>query len=92
MESTESLIRTIAKFAGHIIGGIVIFMLVGGAALLLHYAVRWLASQGMPEVIISTFTGLEYLIFAADVLVFGSWIVVSTLVALKHISDIWERR
>jgi len=87
-ESAESLIRTVAKFTGHIFGGTALFFLVAGAALLLHYFVQWVATQGMPVLIVETLRGLEYLLFAADVIVFGNWIIVSMLVTLRHIWDI----
>jgi hypothetical protein len=91
-DSAEELIRTIAKFAGHIFGGTALFFLVAGAALLLHYFVQWVATQGMPVLIVETLGGLEYLLFAADVIVFGCWIVVSMLVTLRHIWDISRYR
>jgi len=43
-ESAESLIRTVAKFTGHIFGGTALFFLVAGAAFLLHYFVQWVAT------------------------------------------------
>jgi hypothetical protein len=91
-ESAESLIRTIAKFTGHIFGGTVLFFLVAGTALLLHYFVLWVAALGMPVFIVETLRGLEYLLFAADVIVFGNWIIVSMLVTLRHIWNIWRDR
>lgn len=91
-EWPESLIKTVAKFTGHIFGGTALFFLVAGAALLLHFFVQWLATQGMPVFIVETLRGLEYLLFAADVIVFGNWIIVSMLVTLRETWDIWRYR
>lgn len=56
------------RFAFHTIVGIVLFSLVGGAAVLLNYFTNLIEHVGVSPYVIMAIQGLEFFLFAVDFL------------------------
>lgn len=87
-DSAKKLLKVVAIFAGHVLGGIFFFGLVALAAVLLHFAIGWLSAQGIPSWMLLTLTVLEYSLFIADVIVFAVWILATLYDSVGHIVSI----
>lgn len=63
------------RFAVHMLIGILMFVLVGLGAVVLHLFVNWLKRHELPKGMIISVTGLEYGIFSIDVILFSIYLV-----------------
>ena len=68
-------IRQIWKFAIHTVVGIVLFCIVGSAAVLLHLFNEWLEHTGISEYIRTVMHAFEFLVFAVDAVCFVVFII-----------------
>ena len=86
-EEAEAPLWAVWRFFIHIITGIVIFTLVAFAALGLHYVVELLVTWGLPAELVKIFVVLEYMLLAADVILFAIFIFKTSLTAAR---DLWR--
>ena len=66
------------RFAVHVVIGVFMFLVVGAAAVGLHYFVEWMTASGLDSWMIRVARWLEYFLYGADVLVFSVYIARAT--------------
>lgn len=79
--------KVLVAFTGHVVTGVLLFVGVAAAALLVHWVAGIAAALGVAPLILKGLAALEYLLFAADFIVTVTWVVISTK---KAILDLLE--
>jgi len=78
-------IKRVVQFAIHTIVGIVLFGIIGGAAVLLHIFTHWIENTGISPYIISILKTAEIAIFVVDFVCFSVFILKETVTLIKAI-------
>ena len=77
--------RALGQFAGHVFISTALFVLIALPALGLDWLLRWLAEQEAGPVVIYGLSGAKYLIFLADLTLFATFTVRTTVDAAREI-------
>jgi hypothetical protein len=85
MTAAMIAITPVRRLAIHTLVGTILFVLIGGAAILLHHAIVFIEYSGVSQLVISTLHAVELLLFASDTLSFVVFIVIQTYVFLREI-------
>jgi len=73
----------VVRFGLQIITGTVVFGLIAGAAALLSYSIRVMEGLGVSKIILTGLRGVEFLLFAADILCVTIFVVVETITLIR---------
>jgi hypothetical protein len=76
-------LKLVAAFAFHILVAVGLFALIGGAAALLDYYTKVLASLGMSPLIVEAIKATEFFLFAVDLLCFVVYTARETWLLLR---------
>ncbi|MGH7824861.1 MAG: hypothetical protein ACREQ7_06755 [Candidatus Binatia bacterium] len=79
----------IVEFAAHFIAASVIFLMLGAFTAGLHFYIEWLKSWKVDPVFVYTFKGLEYFVFATDVVLFVVYVGGSAIKAIQTMIKRW---
>lgn len=80
-------IVTLVEFAGHILAGSVLFMLIGLAALGLELFTAWLGTMGMSAAAVNVLKFIEFGMLWLDVILMSLWVAVSSFKASRDLLD-----
>ena len=69
----------VGRYFVHILVGTLLFVGISGAAVLLANWVEKLKEWGMPEFMVKGCLGAEYLVFGADLMLFGMFVVTESV-------------
>jgi hypothetical protein len=75
--------RTLAAL--HTIVGMILFGMVGGAAWLLNFAIALLSAATVSRYIIDVVQGLEFFLFAADIICLVAFVIKETWIFSREI-------
>ena len=84
----KELMKLAVIFAGHILGGMIVFSIVGAGALGLQSLAHVLKDLGADDIIVSGMHWLEYLYFACDFLAASTWTIMSTVKFIKDLKEL----
>ena len=76
---------TLVEFAGHILAGILLFAMIGLAALFLEVFTSFLHSMGMSDSAVRVLGVMEHILLWIDVGLMGFWVAASSFKALKDL-------
>jgi hypothetical protein len=76
-------LKLVVAFAFHTVVAVALFALIGGAAALLDYYTKVLASLGMSNIIIEAIKATEYFLFLVDMLCFVVYVTRETILLLR---------
>lgn len=76
---------TLVEFAGHIVAGVLLFAMIGLAALSLEVFTEWLHSMGMSDAAVKVLRVVEVGMLWLDVALMGFWVAASSFKALKDL-------
>lgn len=79
----------IVEFAAHFIAASAIFLMLGGVTTGLHFFVEWLKRLEFEPIFVFTFKGLEYFVFATDVVLFVVYVGGSAIKAILTMVKRW---
>ena len=88
-QDKEEWYDPIVEFAAHFIAASVIFLMLGAVTVGLHFYVEWLKSLQVEPIFIYTFKGLEYFVFATDVVLFVVYVGGSAIKAILTMVKRW---
>ena len=78
-------IKAVGKFALHTVVGIALFSVIAVAAVALHHLVIGLETWGAPDYVIYVMRTVEFVIFAADMVLCGLYLMKEILALGKQI-------
>jgi len=79
----------IVEFAAHFIAASVIFVMLGAVTTGLHFYVEWLKELKVEPIFVHSFKGLEYFVFATDVVLFIVYVGGSAIKAILTMVKRW---
>jgi hypothetical protein len=82
---TVSHLALVGRFVLHTIVGVLLFALVGAAAVALNYCAGWIAQADVSKYIVYAIQGLEIFLFSADFLCIIAFVIKETLIFLRDI-------
>ena len=88
-QEKEEWYDPIVEFAAHFIAASVIFLMLGAFTTGLHFYVEWLKSLQVESIFVYTFKGLEYFVFATDVVLFVVYVGGSAIKAMLTMVKRW---
>jgi len=89
-QEKEEWYDPVVEFAAHFIAASVIFLMLGAFTTGLHFYVEWLKSLQVEPIFIYTFKGLEYFVFATDVVLFVVYVGGSAIKAILTMVKRWK--
>jgi hypothetical protein len=89
-QEKEEWYDPIVEFAAHFIAASVIFLMLGAVTIGLHFYVEWLKSLQVEPIFVYTFKGLEYFVFATDVVLFVVYVGGSAIKAILTMVKRWR--
>jgi TRAP-type C4-dicarboxylate transport system permease small subunit len=78
-------VRLVLRFALHTIIGVALFLLIGGAAVFLNYCTIWIEGTGISPYVMYGVHGIEFLLFAIDVICFLVFVFKETWIFVRDI-------
>lgn len=87
MKHLKKSFGILLAFAGHMLMGVVMFIIIGSGAVLVHLAADKLAALGISGGIHYGLVGIEYLLFGCDFVAIVVWAVMSTVKAIKELME-----
>jgi hypothetical protein len=89
-QDKEEWYDPVVEFAAHFIAASVIFLMLGAFTTGLHFYVEWLKSLQVEPIFVYTFKGLEYFVFATDVVLFVVYVGGSAIKAILTMVKRWR--
>ena len=88
-QEKEEWYDPIVEFAAHFIAASMISLMLGAFTTGIHFYVEWLKNLQVESIFVYTFKGLEYFVFATDVVLFVVYVGGSAIKAILTMVKRW---